>query len=509
MALLTRLGLFSAGLLFLLAGAPTAQGVRVRSSSERDVVEFKLAHPVALPSQSVFVLGSLAELGAGDVTRAVKMESGDDVHWRLAIALPYDHVYTYRYFVRSARPQDLRDPANGTPISAELQAKTRASLLGPGAKHLQVHTSLAQPVLHWRQEGGAFKSATFEFLGPGRDVGEARYGLRAFGLGGRRVEFFLSSGDGSARDPADPRDVYGTPLESIFLQDGELFTYQPAPLVSRHRLVSLDPLPIQSAVLGQERGYRVLLPRGYDEHPWRRYPVLYVYDGQTAWQDGPFSGQFGVWDRNGNRTAALVARGEVGELIEVAIDYVEEGPCDDLISRGRDCISPEDMVNDSLCGRVRGMADQFLRFVTEELKPHIDAAYRTLPDRAHTFATGYSLGGVFALYSGWEFTDTFGAIGAQSGSFWIPNFPARVQTERRPDLRVYLDTGDTESSIFGPANRLRASFLLREGRVLGRDLGFRVGYNQTHSYLNGGRRMESLMTFLWPGTSEGGRLVWP
>jgi hypothetical protein len=118
---------------------------------------------------------------------------------------------------------------------------------------------------------------------------------------------------------------------------------------------------------------------------------------------------------------------------------------------------------------------------------------------------------VFALYSGWEFTDTFGAIGAQSGSFWVPHFPARVQTERRADLRVYLDTGDTENSIFGPANRLRESFLLQEGRVLGRvlgrDLGFAVGYNQTHSYLNGGLRMESLMTFLWPGTSEGGRKV--
>ena len=88
-----------------------------------------------------------------------------------------------------------------------------------------------------------------------------------------------------------------------------------------------------------------------------------------------------------------------------------------LLSRGRDCLSPEDEVNDSLCGRVRGMADQFLLFVTTELKPLVDARYRTLPDRAHTFATGYSFGGVFALYSGWEHGATFGAIGAQSGSF--------------------------------------------------------------------------------------------
>ncbi|HEX6882259.1 MAG TPA: alpha/beta hydrolase-fold protein, partial [Planctomycetota bacterium] len=501
---IARLGPLAACLALLVPAAPPAHAQRAgRVRVEpHDVVEFKLFHPLSVPSEAVFVLGSLAELGEGELTRAVKLESADDASWRVAIALPLDRTYWYRFFVRSTRAADLRDPANGVPISPEVRAKTRRSLLGPGQKALQVHTSLVDPLLHWRQDGGPFTSEALEPLGSGRVSGEERRGLRAFALGGRPVEFYLTSGDGSVRDPADPDVLYRTPLDAFFLQDGQLFTYTPAPVVGPHRRASMDPFVIHSSILAEDRHYRVMLPRGYDEHPGRRYPVLYLYDGQTAWQTGPFSGQFGIWDRDGNRLAALVARGAVGEVLQVAIDYIEEGFCDALISRGRDCISPEDTVNDSLCGRVTGMADQFLRFVTEELKPHVDATYRTLPDRAHTFVTGYSLGGVFALYSGWEFTDTFGAIGAQSGSFWIPDFPARVQTERRADLRVYLDTGDTENSIFGPANRLRTSFVLDEGRVLGRDLGFAIGYSQTHSYLNGGLRMESLMTFLWPGTSE-------
>lgn len=508
---LSRLAALAASLV-LLFPAPLQAQLRPDARSrvaEHDVVEFKLVHPLTVTSEAVFVLGSLPELGEDDLTRAVKLESEDDVTWRVAIALPLDRVYSYAFHVRSARAQDLRDPANGVPISPRTRAKTRASPRGPGHKAVQVHTELVDPVLHWRQEDGAFTSATLEPLGPGRSGGEERRGLRAFALGGRPLEFFLTSGDGSERDPVALDETYRTPLDAFFLQDGALFTYEPAPVVGPHRMVSAEPLTIRSNVLAQERRYRVMLPRGYDEHPGRRYPVLYLYDGQTAWQSGPFSGQYGIWDRNGNRLAALVARGAVGEVLQVALDYVEEGSCDVLLSRGRDCISPEDEVNDTLCGRVIGRADQFLRFVTEELKPHIDATYRTLPDRTHTFATGYSLGGIFALYSGWEFTDTFGAVGSQSGSFWIPRFPARVQSERRADLRVYLDTGDTEASIFGPANRLRTSFLLREGRVLGHDLGFAVGYSQTHTYTNGGRRMESLMTFLWPGTREVARLSWP
>jgi enterochelin esterase-like enzyme len=139
----------------------------------------------------------------------------------------------------------------------------------------------------------------------------------------------------------------------------------------------------------------------------------------------------------------------------------------------------------------------------------VDATWRTLPDREHTFATGYSFGGVFALYSGWEFTDTFSAVASQSGSFWVPAFPARVMTEQRANLRVYLDTGDLEDSISRPGTQLRNNFLLTEGRVLERDLRFVIGYGQTHTYSNGGKRMRDMLTFLWPATREECRLTWP
>jgi enterochelin esterase-like enzyme len=427
------------------------------------------------------------------------------------VSLPLDRDYVYSYFLRSTRIQDLGDPGNGIPLTRQIKGRTPGTARGPGTKRMQVHTSLVDPRLHWRQGDDKYATEALEPLGPGRTPGELRLGARSFGIGERRVEFFLTSSDGTARDPADPARAYVTPLDRFFLQDGELFTYVPAAQVTPMQRAYSTPFHIVSSVLGRERTYRVMLPRGYDEHVGRRYPVLYHYDGKNMWDEA--APPYGIWDRNGTRMSGLVARGEVGELIQVAIDYVD-GSCFN-VNRARDCVSPEDVVDVGICGTVRGMAGRFLGFVVGELKPHIDATYRTLSDREHTFATGYSLGGVFALYSGWEFTGTFGAIAAQSGSFWIPNFPARVRTELRPDLRIYLDTGDTgedadlRRGTFFPATVLRNSFLLREGRVLERDLRFVVGYGHPHSYTSGGRRMLDMLTFLWPATREVASLPWP
>jgi enterochelin esterase-like enzyme len=468
-------------------------------------VEFKLVQSVASTQQAVFLLGDLPELGDSDTTRAVQLVSSDRKAWRVVISLPLDRDYTYAYMLRSTRIDDLGNPGNGTPISALLSGRTPSTVRGPGTKSMQVHTALVGPQLHWRQGQGEYATEILEVLGPGRTSSELRCGVRAFGLGERPVEFFLTSSDGSARDPANSSKTYVTPLDRYFLQDGELFTYVPAAHVTpMHRAYS-TPFHVVSSVLGQERTYRVMLPRGYVEHTGKRYPVLYQYDGKNMW-DEALRG-FGIWDRDGGRMAGLVARGEAGELIQVAIDYIDDPSCVD-INRGRDCLSPEDRVEVDPCGDVRGMADRFVRFVATELKPRIDATYRTLPDREHTFATGYSFGGVFALYSGWEFTQTFGAIAAQSGSFWVPNFPARVMTELRPDLRIYLDTGDLEDPISLPNLRLRNDSLLRQGRVLERDLRFGIGYGQNHAYTNGGRRMRGMLTFLWPATREVSALRW-
>ena len=147
--------------------------------------------------------------------------------------------------------------------------------------------------------------------------------------------------------------------------------------------------------------------------------------------------------------------------------------------------------------------NRFVRFLATELKPHIDAGYRTLPDRGHTFLSGFSLGGVLALYGGWQRSETFGAVAPQSGSFWVPNFTARVLSEPRPNLRVYCDAGTAEATIYPPTFEIFTSLAGRQPpAVVDRQVRFRIGFNHGHTYPLAGRRMADMLRFLYPAQDE-------
>ncbi len=62
----------------------------------------------------------------------------------------------------------------------------------------------------------------------------------------------------------------------------------------------------------------------------------------------------------------------------------------------------------------RPESDAYLRFMVEELKPFVDAAYRTRPDRARTVVMGSCLGGLISLYALTEYPAIFGRAGCVS-----------------------------------------------------------------------------------------------
>jgi predicted alpha/beta superfamily hydrolase len=59
-------------------------------------------------------------------------------------------------------------------------------------------------------------------------------------------------------------------------------------------------------------------------------------------------------------------------------------------------------------------SDLYLRFIVEELKPFVDANYRTLPDQPHTFVMGSSMGGLISAYAVSEYPQVFGGAGCLS-----------------------------------------------------------------------------------------------
>lgn len=93
-----------------------------------------------------------------------------------------------------------------------------------------------------------------------------------------------------------------------------------------------------------------------------------------------------------------------------------------------------------------GKADNYIRCLTEVIKPFIDTNYRTRPESKYTALLGYSLGGLAALYSCYK-TDVFGVVGSLSGSLWYDNFCEYMEQNKplRTDLGVYLSLGRKES----------------------------------------------------------------
>jgi predicted alpha/beta superfamily hydrolase len=84
----------------------------------------------------------------------------------------------------------------------------------------------------------------------------------------------------------------------------------------------------------------------------------------------------------------------------------------------------------------------YARFLCEELKPWVDASYRTLSGPGDSSVMGSSLGGVVSLHLAWSRPDVFGAAACLSSTFgWRDDLFDRVRSEPRRDIRIYLDSG--------------------------------------------------------------------
>lgn len=248
--------------------------------------------------------------------------------------------------------------------------------------------------------------------------------------------------------------------------------------------------PGTRTILNENRPYRVLLPRSYAANVDTDYAVLYMHDGQNVFDFGPF----GTWYAD-EQTEYLIRNGRLRELIIVAID--------NTVNRALNYIPPDDIVPIGPGAGGPGQADLYAAFIINELKPVIDATYRTLPDRDNTATLGSSLGGVVSLYLGWDHNNVFARCGPMSGAWQLPNFPASVMSEPYHDLRIYLDSGDS-----GPASdnawltmNLRDS-LLTKGYVLLRDLKHVVGYGQQHNEAAWAARLPGALTYLFPATES-------
>lgn len=243
-----------------------------------------------------------------------------------------------------------------------------------------------------------------------------------------------------------------------------------------------------SDIMGNERDITIYLPPLYQDRDGLRYPVLFMHDGQNLFEPERafIPGQH--W-RLAEAADEVIGRRVARPMIIVAIDNTgssridEYTPTHDRARQGG------------------GKADDYGRMLIEELKPVIDAQFRTLPGTLNTALGGSSLGALATLHLGLIRPDVFGGLAVMSPSVWWDNRAILADVERfdephRP--RIWLDMGGREG-VDGLANaRALRDRMLSSGWRNGDNLRYFEDRRGDHSESAWARRVPSVLEFLFP-----------
>jgi predicted alpha/beta superfamily hydrolase len=217
--------------------------------------------------------------------------------------------------------------------------------------------------------------------------------------------------------------------------------------------------------LGRERTLRLYLPPSYESTPDKRYPVIYMHDGQNLFDDATsYAGEWGV-----DETLDAFARARGFEAIVVGIDNGGEERLHEL--------SP--WTNPKV-GTAQG--EQYMAFVVDTVKPFVDAHYRTRPDRANTAIAGSSMGGLISHYALLRYPQVFGKAAIFSPSYGFSN-EVYTQTVAHPwpaDTRVYFYIGGKEGDESVPDVERMLPLLATPDHAV-RDVTFHIEPDAEHN----------------------------
>ena len=197
------------------------------------------------------------------------------------------------------------------------------------------------------------------------------------------------------------------------------------------------------------RDVDVYLPASYRVAGQRRYPVVYMQDGQNL--SDPATAFAGTWDLEPT-LERLAARGL--EMIVVGVHHA-----------GEDRLVEYSPFPDRRHGG--GEGESYLAFLADTLKPRIDRLFRTRTHCDETAILGSSMGALISLYAFFRYPSVFGRAGVMSPSVWFGQGAILdyIAAAKAPGGRLYLDVGMREGAG-----------TLRQVRQLGRLLvhkGFR------------------------------------
>ncbi len=230
---------------------------------------------------------------------------------------------------------------------------------------------------------------------------------------------------------------------------------------------------VHSPQLGNTRPIVVYLPPSYARTVRKRYPVLYMHDGQNLFDaTTSFVGiEWGVDET-------------MEQLSHEGIEAIVVGIWNTPQRMAEYCPFPQ---------WFEGRGEAYLDFLVHTVKPLVDHTYRTRREREHTGIFGSSMGGLISLYAFFTRPQVFGFVGAMSPAFWVGNGAIHALVRARPCVpgRIYIDHGTEE---YNP-QRMR-EVLIEKGYRLGATLRYVTERGGQHHESAWARRLPEALRFL-------------
>ena len=259
---------------------------------------------------------------------------------------------------------------------------------------------------------------------------------------------------------------------------------------------------LESKIFGNTRNIRVLLPPDYDQprNASRRYPVLYLNDGQNLFDKA--TSVFNPMEWGVDETVTkLLADGSMPPMIIVGIDNAgRSGRANEYLPYPDEYLSPPIQ---------NPQGHLYPDFLVDEVMPLVARNYRIRSDRRSTALGGSSYGALIALFAYSKYPDVFGRLLIESPSLYVSKAKILDDLKKLKSLpdRVYIGVGTNEegrsdctaSTTGGDAvaDVLRLKKLLQIAGLKSKSLSVAIESCAVHDEEAWARRFPSAITFLF------------
>jgi len=249
----------------------------------------------------------------------------------------------------------------------------------------------------------------------------------------------------------------------------------------------------------------VWLPADYERNKTESYPALYMQDGQNLFDASRNVFNHSEWGVDETMTR-LIAEKRIPPAIVVGIwNNTSKRSREYMPQKAATWAQQKDgsvvILADEKLPVSEIVSDKYLRFMVEELKPFIDAKYRTKRAREYTFVMGSSLGGLISAYAISEYPQVYGGAACMS-THWPAGEGAMIQYLKGhlPDPRlhrIYFDFGtEALDQMYEPYQLKMDEVMKSAGYTLGENWETQKFPGASHSEESWGKRLEVPLTFL-------------